>query len=95
MRGSETNNWQKDYPIYKIRLENLGKNFQLCLGQKFGIEYDIHSLRNEFDKPEMDATLLFDAENAFKLLNRELDPKNVEILCSALNMRWPFHISKA
>ena len=66
-------------------LKNLGKIFQLCLGQKCGIEYAIHSLRKEFEKPETGAILLNNAENAFNLLNRELAQKNVEILCSALH----------
>ena len=49
----------------KSDLKKIGKNFQLCLGQKRGIEYAIHSLRNEFRKPETDAILLIDAEIAF------------------------------
>ena len=52
--------------------KNLGKKFQLCLGQKCGIEYAIHSLRKEFDKPKTEAILGIDAENAFNSLNREL-----------------------
>ena len=61
-------------------LKNLRKNFQLCFGQKFGIEYAIHSLRIEFEKPETDAILLIDAENSFNSLNREIALKNKEIL---------------
>ena len=30
----------------------LGKNQQLCLGQKCGIEHAIHSLRKQFETPE-------------------------------------------
>ena len=56
----------------KSDLKNLGKNCQFCLGQKCGIEYAIHSLRNEFEKPEKDAILIIDAENAFTSLSREL-----------------------
>ena len=56
----------------KSDLKNHGKIFQLCLGQKCGIEYAIHSLRNEFEKPKTEAILLIDAENAFNSLNREL-----------------------
>ena len=69
----------------KSDLKNLGKYFQLCLGQKCGIEYAIHSLRKEFEKPETEAILLIDAENAFNSLNGELALKNVEILCPALH----------
>ena len=56
----------------KSGLKNLGKSFQLCFGQKCGIEYAIHRLSNEFEKPERDAILIIDAENAFNSLNREL-----------------------
>ena len=56
----------------KSGLKNLGKSFQLCFGQKCGIENAIHRLSNEFEKPERDAILIIDAENAFNSLNREL-----------------------
>ena len=69
----------------KLDLENLGKKIQICLGLKCGIEYAIRSLRLEFEKPETDAILFIDAENAFNSLNRELALKKVEILCPALH----------
>ena len=56
----------------KSELKNLEKKFQVCLGQKCGIEYAIHSLRDKFQKPQTDVILLIDAENAFNLLKREL-----------------------
>ena len=52
--------------------KNLEKDFQLCLGLNCDIEYTIQSLRNEFEKPETDAILLTDAENASNSLIREL-----------------------
>ena len=56
----------------KSDLKDLGKNFQLCLGQTCGIEYTMQNLRNAFEKPKTEAILLIDAENAFNFLNREL-----------------------
>ena len=58
--------------MYKIRPEKYRKNFQLCFGQKCGIEYAIDSLRKEFEKLETEAILLIDAENAFNSLKKEL-----------------------
>ena len=42
-------------------------------------------MRNEFEKPETEAILLIDPENAFNSLNREISLENVEILCPALH----------
>ena len=66
----------------KSDLKNLGKNFQLCLGQKCGIEFAIHNLRNEFEKPETDTILLIDAEIAFNSLNREFAIKKCRTFLS-------------
>ena len=77
----------------KSDLKNLGKSFQLCLGQKFGIEYAIHSLRNEYEKPEADAILLIDAEIAFNSLNRELALKMLKPFVRRYIMRWPTHVN--
>ena len=55
----------------KSEFKNLEKDFQLCLGPNCDIEYTIQSLRNEFEKPETDAILLTDADNASNSLIRE------------------------
>ena len=68
----------------KTELKRLGANFQLCLGQKCGIEYAIHTLREAYLNNENQAILLIDAENAFNSLNRELALRNVENLCPSL-----------
>ena len=65
-------------------LKVLGTNQQLCLGQKCGIEHAIHSLRNEFEKPEVQDILLIDAKNAFNSLNRDLALRNIENMCSSI-----------
>ena len=68
----------------KNELMSLGSNYQLCLGQKCGIEYAIHTLRDQYSKTSADAVLLIDAENAFNSLNRKLALKNIENNCPSL-----------
>ena len=68
----------------KNELMPLGSNYQLCLGQKCGIEYAIHTLRDQYSKTSADAVLLIDAENAFNSLNRKLALKNIENTCPSL-----------
>ena len=68
----------------KNELMSLGSNYQFCLGQKCGIEYAIHTLRDQYSKTSADAILLIDAENAFNSLNRKLALKNIENTCPSL-----------
>ena len=49
-------------------LKLLGKNKQLCLGQKCGMEHAIHSLRQQFETPEVQGISLIEAKNAFNLI---------------------------
>ena len=50
-------------------------------------------MRNEFEKPEMDAILLIDSKNGFNSLNRKVALRNVEILCPALHYALAKHSS--
>ena len=68
----------------KNELMSLGSNYQLCVGQKCGIEYAIHTLRDQYSKTSDDAVLLIDAENVFNSLNRKLALKNIENTCPSL-----------
>ena len=68
----------------KNELMLLGSNYQLGLGQKCGIEYAIHTLRDQYSKTFADAVLLIDAENAFNSLNRKLALKNSKNTCPSL-----------
>ena len=61
----------------------LGSNKQVCLGQKSGIEFAIHSLREKYEESDTEALLLLEADNAFNSVNREL-VKSCEILRPAL-----------
>ena len=45
---------------------------------KCGIEYAIHTVRDQYSETSADAILLLDAENAFNSLNRKLALKNIE-----------------
>ena len=53
----------------KSELMSLGSKYQLCLGEKCGIEYSIHQLRDQYSKTSANAVLLIDAESAFNPLN--------------------------
>ena len=68
----------------KNELMSLGSNYQLCLGQKCGIEYAIYTLRDQYSKTSADAVLLIDAENASNSLKRKLALKNIENTCPSL-----------
>ena len=62
----------------------LGLNNQLCLGQKCGLEYAIHTLRKQYEKTNSDAILLIDAESAFNSLNRNQGLKKIAIICPSI-----------
>ena len=70
--------------LLKNELMSLGSNYQLCLGQKCGIEYAIHTLRDQYSKTSADAVLLIDTENTFNSLNRKLALKNIKNACPSL-----------
>ena len=76
---------------------SLGSNYQLCLGQKFGIEFAIHTLRDQYSKTSANTVLLIDAENAFNSLNRKLALKNIENTCpsllTAIKNSYPTHLN--
>ena len=61
-------------------LETAGTD-QLCAGQTAGVEAAIHSIRDHFRNPEVEAVLLVDATNAFNSLNREVAIENAKHLC--------------
>ena len=48
----------------KDDLRLIGENFEMCLGQKSGIEHAIHALRKTYGDSDYDAILLIDAQNA-------------------------------
>ena len=68
----------------KSELMVLGSNYQLCPGQKRGIEHAIHTLRKQNEKTYSNAILLIDAENAFNSPHRNLALKNISNLCPSI-----------
>ena len=68
----------------KFLKKELDSKYQFCLGHKCGIEYAIHTLREQNSKTSADAVLLIDAENAFNSLIRKLALKNIQYTCPSL-----------
>ena len=65
-------------------LKLLGKNRQLCLCQKYGIEHAIHSLRETFELQETELFLLIDPINSFNSLNRVLALEKIQKICPSI-----------
>ena len=59
-------------------LKLLGKNKQLYLGLKCGIEHAIHSFRQQLETPDVQGILLIDAKNSFESLNSDFALRNIE-----------------
>ena len=64
----------------------IGRNMQLCRGQKCGEEQAIHSIRHIFDDPENEAILLIDAKNAFNVHNGQTALENKKSVCPSLQV---------
>ena len=71
--------WRTINKCLKNELMSLGSNYQLCLGQKRGIEYAIHTVRDQYSKTFANAVLLRNAKNAFNSLNRKLALKTSKV----------------
>ncbi len=64
-------------------LEAVGTD-QLYAGQTAEVEAAIHSIRDHYRNPEVEAVLLVDATNAFNSLNREDALHNAKHLCPTI-----------
>ena len=58
---------------------------QLCAGQLSGCEAAVHSMRQLFSSPEVEAVILVDASNAFNSLNRQAALFNIQHLCPSFS----------
>ena len=57
---------------------------QVCAGHQAGSEAAIHTMREAFEDPSMEAALLVDASNAFNTLNRKVALLNIQKRCPPL-----------
>ena len=58
---------------------------QLCAGQLSGCEAAVHSMRQLFSSPDIEAVILVDASNAFNSLNRQAALFNIQRLCPSFS----------
>ena len=66
---------------FKSLLTETAGPLQLAAGHLSGSEAPVHEARALFEDIETDCILLFDAENAFKKLNRQVALHNIQVLC--------------
>ena len=57
----------------------------MCAGQLSGCEAAVHSMRQLFSSPEVEAVILVDASNAFNSLNRQAALFNIQHLCPSFS----------
>ena len=55
---------------------------QTCVGQNVGT---VHAMKNLFQKEDIEAVLLVDADNAFNRINRQAALHNINILCPSFS----------
>ena len=58
---------------------------QVCAGHLSGCEAAVHAMRQVFQSPDTEATLLVDASNAFNSLNRQVALQNIHHLCPSIS----------
>ena len=56
-------------------------SLQLCAGQLSGYEAAVHSMRQLYSSPDVEAVIFVDASNAFNSLNRQAALFNIHHLC--------------
>ena len=62
----------------------VARSLQLCAGQDAGCKVAVHSIRQLYSDPNIEVSLLVDAENAFNSLNREVASHNILQTCPSL-----------
>ena len=78
--------------IGKCVLKVVGEDVQLassalqtCAGIESGIEAAIHAMKKTFDRENVEAVMLVDADNAFNKLNRKVALHNIERTCPKIH----------
>ena len=67
--------------IIQPDIQEVAGLYQLCTGQKAGVESAAHAAHKLFESDETEAILLVDAENAFNSINRYSALHNIRIQC--------------
>ena len=59
---------------------------QVCAGHLSGCEAAVHAMRQVFQSPDTEATILVDASNAFNSLNRQVAVQNINhLVCPSIS----------
>lgn len=70
---------------FKDEIQAVADPLQLCAGQEAECEASVHAMRQLFETPEVEATIIVDASIAFNTLNRQNALKNIQHLCPSFS----------
>ena len=71
--------------IVRDDIQAVAGSLQLCAGQLLGCEAAVHSMRQLYSSPDVEAAILVDASNAFNSLNRQAALHNIFHLCPSFS----------
>ena len=73
------------YSIIHDDIQAAAGPLQLCDGQLSGCEGAVHSMRQPYSSPEVEAVILVDASNVFNSLNWQAAQFNIQCLCPSFS----------
>ena len=71
--------------VLKKEIQDACGPLQVCVGHPAGCEAAIHAIKEIFNEPDTEGTLLVDADNAFNALNRNTALHNISIICPSIS----------
>ena len=71
--------------VVRSDIQAAAGSLQLCAGQLSGCEAAVHSMRQLYSSPDVEAVILVDASNAFNSLNRQAALFNIRHLCPSFS----------